>query len=84
MTQNDLDPTRRSGRYVTDGREPQQPRHIPDSGRRRDFVGIQIHSKSATEFPDSTRVSHKRTVQDFALSVARSTKQRTHTDAIIH
>ena len=54
------------------------------SGRRRDSVGVQIHSKSATESPDSTRISLKRTVQGFALSVARSTKQRTNTDAIIH
>ena len=32
------------------------------SQRRRDFVGVQIHSKSATESTDFARISHKRTV----------------------
>ena len=47
-----LDPTRRSGRGVTDGREPDQSRQLPDSGRWPDCVGIQIQPEFATEFPE--------------------------------
>jgi len=59
-----LDPRHRSGRCVKDGREPDQTCRLPDSRQQRDFVGVQIHSKSATESPDSTRIPHKSTVQD--------------------
>jgi hypothetical protein len=47
---SDLDPTHRSGRYVTDGREPNQSHQFPDSGRWPDSVGFKSKQKSATEF----------------------------------
>ena len=56
IVRNDFDPTRRSGRGVTDGRKSDQSRRLPDSGKRPDFVGIQIQPEFATEFPE---IPHK-------------------------
>lgn len=67
---NALDPRLRSGRCVTNGHESHQQSQPPDF-READFCrsGFKSILQSVTESTDSTRISHKSTVQDSALCV---------------
>ncbi len=79
MTQNDLDPSRRSGRCVTDGRELDQTCRLPDSGRWHDSVGIQIHTLIRDRIPIFHESSMKPAgVLGVALRHRQTTKTQKH------